>query len=67
LLFYSSLSATAGARDRHNTALNQLRNTERKLADEEEAINKIFNPNWFGGDGAWKKLDGLCLSKDTGE
>lgn len=62
-----SSEAAASARDRHNTAVNQLRNIERKLSDEEQAITKIFNPNWFGKDGAWKKLEGLCLSKDTGE
>ncbi|KAG1753222.1 glucosidase II beta subunit-like-domain-containing protein [Suillus lakei] len=27
----------------------------------------LFDPDGFGSEGEWKKLDGMCLSKDTGE
>ncbi|CCA68517.1 related to alpha glucosidase II beta subunit [Serendipita indica DSM 11827] len=60
-------STTAKARERHNTAINQLRNTESKLYNEEQALNKLYDPKWYGADGAWKKLEGTCLSYNTGE
>jgi protein kinase C substrate 80K-H len=28
---------------------------------------EIFNVHGFGAEGEWKKLDGTCLEKDTGE
>jgi protein kinase C substrate 80K-H len=37
------------------------------LSDEKQASGKLTDPKWFGADGAWRKLDGNCLSKDTGE
>jgi protein kinase C substrate 80K-H len=37
------------------------------LVDEESALAKLYDPQWFGSDGTWKKLDGTCLSKNTGE
>lgn len=59
--------ATAKARERHNAAVTQRSTAERKLGEEEQALAKVNDPTWFGVDGAWKKLDGTCLSKDTGE
>jgi len=30
-------------------------------------ITEIFNIHGFGAKGEWKKLDGACVEKDTGE
>lgn len=43
-----------------------------KLTREEEQtarddLSDLFNPDGFGPEGEWKKLDGLCLEKDAGE
>jgi protein kinase C substrate 80K-H len=63
----NDLQAAAEARERHNAAVNQLRAAEKKLSDEELTLSRINDPKWFGADGVWKKLDGTCLTKDTGE
>ncbi|KAJ1310997.1 hypothetical protein OPQ81_009505 [Rhizoctonia solani] len=59
--------ATVNARNAHNSAVNALRNSERELKDSEEALTKLESGGHFGKDGEWKKLDGTCLEKDTGE
>ncbi|KAF9242918.1 glucosidase II beta subunit-like-domain-containing protein [Melanogaster broomeanus] len=43
-----------------------------KLAIEEqrtarEDLSDLFSPEAFGPEGEWKKLDGLCLEKNTGD
>ncbi len=30
-------------------------------------MEDIFHPVGFGYEGEWKKVDGMCLEKDTGE
>ena len=30
-------------------------------------LSRIFDPTWFGKDGEFKKLDGTCLEKESGE
>ncbi|CUA73826.1 protein kinase C substrate 80K-H [Rhizoctonia solani] len=59
--------ATVNARNAHNSAVNALRDSERELKDSEEALAKLESGGHFGKDGEWKKLDGKCLEKDTGE
>ena len=44
--------------------LKLTREEERTARDD---LSDLFNPEGFGPDGEWKKLDGLCLEKDTGE
>lgn len=44
-----------------------LRETEDKLKNAERDLGDLFKPERFGQDGEWKKLDGVCLEKDTGE
>ncbi|KAG8955039.1 hypothetical protein FRC03_011300 [Tulasnella sp. 419] len=64
----SSTSAeTSRARTAHNTAESALIETETKLNEDQKALDKLFAVEWYGKDGEWKKLDGTCLSKDTGE
>ncbi|KAG8985108.1 hypothetical protein FRB90_004932 [Tulasnella sp. 427] len=58
---------TSSARQANRDAKNALSSTENKLRDEESELSKLFDPKWYGSDGAWKKLENTCLSKDTGE
>jgi protein kinase C substrate 80K-H len=37
------------------------------VEDETSALEKLFDPEWFGTEGEWKKLENMCLAKDTGE
>lgn len=52
----------------HETAENALRDAERKLDNENKALDKLFDKqHGFGPVGEWRKLDQHCISKDTGE
>ncbi|KAF9506592.1 hypothetical protein BS47DRAFT_1425958 [Hydnum rufescens UP504] len=52
----------------HQNALNALNVVQTSLADEERALHKLFDPVFgFGKYGEWKKLDGTCIEKDSGE
>ena len=44
-----------------------LREAEDKFESAQRDLEELFRPDGFGKDGEWKKLDGLCLEKDTGE
>ena len=44
-----------------------LREAEDKLKNDQRDLEDLFKPDRFGKDGEWKKLDRLCLEKDTGE
>ena len=44
-----------------------LREVEDKFESAQRDLEDLFRPDGFGKDGEWKKLDGLCLEKDTGE
>ena len=52
-------------------ALSDAEHSLRLARDEaQEAAQDsldLFDPEGFGVEGEWKKLDGLCISKDTGE
>jgi len=58
---------TSKARTAHQSAENDLRNKRDEKDDVEGELSSLFDPEWYGRDGAWKKLDELCLEKDTGE
>jgi protein kinase C substrate 80K-H len=60
-------SETTAARDTHNQAETMLRTTETSLKADEDALKRMFALDGFGRRGEWRKLDGLCLEKDTGE
>jgi hypothetical protein len=55
-------------------AVQELTDAERELESlisnkekvESDAL-EIFSVHGFGAEGEWKKLDGTCLKKDTGE
>ncbi|KAG8883041.1 hypothetical protein FRB97_007306 [Tulasnella sp. 331] len=57
----------SAAREAHSQAKSALSSAEHSLKNDEEARDKLFSPTWYGKEGEWKKLDGTCLSKDTGE
>ena len=44
-----------------------LREAEDKFESAQRDLEDLFRPGGFGKDGEWKKLDRLCLEKDTGE
>jgi len=44
-----------------------LREAEDKFKNAQRDLEDLFKPDRFGKDGEWKKLDRLCLEKDTGE
>lgn len=50
-----------------SNAENSLREAEDKLRNAQRDLEDLFKRERFGKDGEWKKLDGLCLEKDTGE
>ncbi|KAG9103984.1 hypothetical protein FRC06_006423 [Ceratobasidium sp. 370] len=63
----STSEATVKARNAHNDALNKFNTAERELKENREALEKLEGGSHFGKEGEWKKLDGTCLEKDTGE
>lgn len=44
-----------------------LREAEDELKNAQRDLEDLFKPERFGQDGEWKKLDRVCLEKDTGE
>ena len=48
-------------------AENALRTVTKEMDDSEEELTRIFDPTWFGREGEFKKLQGTCLEKNTGE
>lgn len=47
-------------------AETSLREAEANLKSVQQDLDDLFKPDRFGKDGEWKKLDKLCLEKDTG-
>lgn len=50
-----------------NDAEQKLRDSERAKKDATEDLANLFDPEGYGKDGEWKKLDGQCLEKIVGE
>ncbi len=48
-------------------AENELDSLRKNMETTENDAKEIFNVHGFGAKGEWKKLDGTCLEKDTGE
>lgn len=48
-------------------AERELENLKSDKEKTESDALEIFNDHGFGAEGEWKKLDGTCLEKDTGE
>ena len=43
-----------------------LREAEERLKNAQQELEDLFKPERFGKDGEWKKLEKLCLEKETG-
>ena len=50
-----------------NDANGELKNIASHKEDSERQLRELFDPEHFGKNGEWKKLEGLCLEKDVGE
>ncbi|KAG2147979.1 glucosidase II beta subunit-like-domain-containing protein [Suillus clintonianus] len=62
---------TSAESNRARVALSDAEHSLKLVRDEQqdtkEGLLDLFDPQGFGPEGEWKKLDGTCLSKDTGE
>ncbi len=59
--------ALVKAREAFNSVEHSLNLAKKELEEAENSLGELFDPTGFGKQGEWKKLDGTCLSKDTGE
>lgn len=50
-----------------NDAEHSLKLAKKELETAKFDLDALFDVTGFGPEGEWKKLDGLCLEKDTGE
>lgn len=58
---------TSKARKAFTDAEHSLNLAKQERQKAEEELSRLFDPEWFGSEGEWKRLQGACLSKDTGE
>ena len=52
----------AKARSLHSASVTELADSRRRLKDEQETLAKDWGQEW-----EWKKLEGTCIEKNTGE
>ncbi|TDL29245.1 hypothetical protein BD410DRAFT_779584 [Rickenella mellea] len=50
-----------------STAEQSLTRIKKDKQNAQEDLARLFDPEWYGKDGEWKKLHGSCLKLDTGE
>jgi protein kinase C substrate 80K-H len=55
----------AVAREKHNNANNELNRLNNEIRSTEEEISNM--DTGFGPSAEWKKLDGTCIDKVSGE
>lgn len=55
------------AKQAYNDAEHSLTLTRDELETAQDDLNKLFDPEWYGKDGEWKKLYNTCLEKEVGE
>ena len=60
-------SATSEARTTYQEAERKLEDLKKQNSNAQEELARLFDVDFYGKQGEWKKLDKLCLSKDTGE
>ncbi|EJD00926.1 endoplasmic reticulum protein [Fomitiporia mediterranea MF3/22] len=63
----SESTKTSKARTAYFDADRSLNKIRKEKETAQQQLAHLFDPEWFGADGEWKKLDGQCLEKDTGE
>jgi protein kinase C substrate 80K-H len=54
------------AREKLNDAEGSLNLAQRDLEQVRKELSDLFDPTRYGSQGEWKKLQNLCLKKDTG-
>ena len=50
-----------------NDAEHSLRMAKNEKEDAEKELVRLFDPEWYGAQGEWKKLHGTCIDKEVGE
>lgn len=55
------------ARQALSDAEHSLKLTREEEQTARDDLSDLFDLDGFGPEGEWKKLDGVCLEKDTGE
>ncbi|RPD62087.1 endoplasmic reticulum protein [Lentinus tigrinus ALCF2SS1-7] len=50
-----------------NDAEHSLRLTKKEKEDAEKELARLFDPEWYGAQGEWKKLHGTCIDKEVGD
>ncbi|KDR74482.1 hypothetical protein GALMADRAFT_250454 [Galerina marginata CBS 339.88] len=62
-----SAADSSRARQAFHDAENELGRLKSDKEKKENDVKEVFNVDGFGAKGEWKKLDGECLEKDTGD
>ncbi|KAF9480233.1 endoplasmic reticulum protein [Pholiota conissans] len=63
----SSAADSSRAQQAFHDAEHELNNLKSTKENAEKGAQEIFSGTRYGPKGEWKKLDGACLEKDTGE
>ena len=58
---------TSKARQALTDAERELSKAQSDVSTGRNDLSRLFDPAWYGKEGEFKKLDGTCLEKDTGE
>lgn len=61
------ITDTSKARKTLQDAEGKLNSVKKEKENAQRDLTRLFDPEWYGKDGEWKKLDKLCIEKDTGE
>ncbi|KAF8966482.1 glucosidase II beta subunit-like-domain-containing protein [Flammula alnicola] len=62
-----SAADSSRAQQAFHDAEHELERLKEEKETAENDVKEIFNVHGFGAKGEWKKLDGTCLEKDTGD
>ncbi|KAH9950157.1 endoplasmic reticulum protein [Amylocystis lapponica] len=65
-------TASAGAdnsraHEAFTEAEQSLKRVKQEKEDAEEELERLFDPEWYGPEGEWRKLHNFCIEKDTGD
>ena len=60
------MTESTKAREKLNDAERSLNLAQRDMEQVRKELNDLFDPTRYGAQGEWKKLQNLCLKKDTG-
>ena len=65
--FLHHASDTSKQQKALNDAEHSLRLAKKEKEDAEKELARLFDPEWYGAQGEWKKLHGTCIDKEVGE